>query len=554
LNDFNDMLCCCTPKEKKEETSPQEEKSKASFEPWEKAEFLMGEVIGQGALGEVRTARRKKDGKIVAVKRMSLSDLDEDDLEQVECEINLLQQCRHPNIVELYNIYKSEDDIFIIMEYLSGQPLYSRIISRAKKQLDLSIDSDDKYSVQLLTEESISFYISQILQGLYFLHSQRIVHGDIKPENIIFTSQKSKALKIIDFGYARKRTQFKYCNMPRGTPMYMAPDYLTGQYTENVDIWAVGIMTFELLYGYAPFQGNFMKRSSTIFTPKRIIQFASKGLHSEEKPGKGPWFNSDIDVSPEAKEFIRSLLHTDPVMRVTAEEALNLPWISEESHVVIDFKSVQHMLAFTNLNEIQQVFKPFLMTKDILNANILKNLKEAFNQVDTDGSGEIDYAEFCQCLKNAIEFELPEDISHDCFNAIDEDAGGTISYDEFVRWYAWTYIVSQDERIWRVVERKFDADGDGRITLDEIRQTCHSNPERAASISEEAMHALETLFQDRDAIAISEICKFCANSNAMDGRVNITESLRSIRMDKSEIQRILEDEDRIVIPTPSPDI
>mmetsp|Transcript_41939 Transcript_41939/g.88044 ORF Transcript_41939/g.88044 Transcript_41939/m.88044 type:complete len:213 (-) Transcript_41939:2-640(-) len=146
------------------------------------------------------------------------------------------------------------------------------------------------------------------------MHKRGIVHRDIKPENIMYeTSNRDSSLKIIDLGLAQKHCESSepLMNATVGTPYYIAPEVLQKKYGKSCDLWSIGVVSYILLCGYPPFDGaNDGETRSSVLSGE--YNFPSKDWK---------------DISKEAKDFIRRLLQMDATKRMTAEEALNHPWI-----------------------------------------------------------------------------------------------------------------------------------------------------------------------------------------------------------------------------------
>lgn len=164
----------------------------------------------------------------------------EQQLRQLKYEIEILSTIDHPNIIKLYDVYEDNKYIHLVFEYCSGGDLFDEIASRGH------------YS-----ENEAAGLIWKMLLSINHLHSVGICHRDIKPENFLFDSKLStKELKLIDFGlsskFGEKNQHFKSVV---GTPYYIAPEVIRGNYTKSCDIWSVGVILYLLLSGTLPFPG-----------------------------------------------------------------------------------------------------------------------------------------------------------------------------------------------------------------------------------------------------------------------------------------------------------
>lgn len=173
----------------------------------------------------------------VAIKVLDKEQL-RDNLENILAEIATLNTLDHPNIVKYYETYNDEKKIFLVMEYVTGEPLYEKI-SNAENQA--------------FTEKQVAGYIISLLHAINHCHALDICHRDVKPDNIMIMSDDT--VKLIDFGMAAV-SHAKELTETAGTPFYMAPEVIKHQYGKQSDIWSIGIILYTLVSGYFPFQGE----------------------------------------------------------------------------------------------------------------------------------------------------------------------------------------------------------------------------------------------------------------------------------------------------------
>ena len=177
-------------------------------------EFIIKEKLGEGAFGSVHLGINKQTGEKAAIKILEKIRLFRyQDKVRLEREIEILKKLKHPNIVQLYGVIETDNQILLIMEYIKGQELYQYILIKKK-----------------LSEEEACLYFKQIISGLEYLNKLKIAHRDIKTENILI-EQNSKTIKIIDFGlsntYGDKEN--KMLRTPCGSQFYAAPEMLKGE-------------------------------------------------------------------------------------------------------------------------------------------------------------------------------------------------------------------------------------------------------------------------------------------------------------------------------------
>lgn len=201
-------------------------------------------VIGKGAYAEVRKAICKKTGFARAVKIINKYEFTKSEIVQIENEVYILLKLDHPNILKVYNFYEDLNHFYIVTELCTGGELFDKIIMNG-----------------YLDEQQAANVMKDILSAISYCHKYGIVHRDLKPENILFLTKKlDSPIKLIDFGTSSLISKKEKLNRCCGTPYYIAPEVLDGQYNEKCDIWSVGIMMYIMLCGYPPFNGINDKR------------------------------------------------------------------------------------------------------------------------------------------------------------------------------------------------------------------------------------------------------------------------------------------------------
>src|SRR5678815_3917658 len=202
--------------------------------------------LGEGAMGVVYRARDTAIGRVVALKMLSAELGAEDELHRrFEREAEAIGRLSHPNIVTVYDLGKSDGQLFMAMELLEGDDLRSLI----ERKVDVPLAD----RVRILV---------QICEGLAYAHSRGVVHRDIKPANIVVTSNGK--VKILDFGLARVATRATITRkgMILGTPDYMAPEQAMGKLVDRrSDVFSTGSVFYEFLTGEKPFKGQTLQES-----------------------------------------------------------------------------------------------------------------------------------------------------------------------------------------------------------------------------------------------------------------------------------------------------
>ncbi|KYN32684.1 STE20-like serine/threonine-protein kinase [Trachymyrmex septentrionalis] len=270
---------------------------------------MVGE-LGDGAFGKVYKAQHKQSNQLAAAKMCALEG--EDDLSDFMIEIDILSECKHPNIVELHEAYFIEGKLWMLIEYCDGGAVDSIMVELEKA----------------LTEMQIAYICQHMTLGLTFLHKSKVVHRDLKAGNVLLTM--AGGVKIADFGVSakNKHTLQKHDTFI-GTPYWMAPEvvlcetFRDNPYDFKVDIWSLGITLIEFAQ---------MEPPNHEMSPMRVLLKIQKGDPPKlDQPGK--W-------SKEFNDFIAKALIKDPTSRPTADDLLKHPFISRN----LDPKPIRDLL------------------------------------------------------------------------------------------------------------------------------------------------------------------------------------------------------------------
>ncbi|CAG0916672.1 unnamed protein product [Notodromas monacha] len=260
-------------------------------------DYELIEKIGRGTYGSVFKAKKISTGEYAAIKKIQLEP--GDDFSEIEREIIMLKDCRHPNIVAYYESYWRRGHLSICMEYCSGGSIM------------------DLYRVTgPLSEKQIAFVCRETLRGLEYLHSRGKMHRDIKGANILITEEGDA--KLADFGVSAQITD-TFCKRKSfiGTPFWMAPEVAAvekkGGYNHLCDIWAVGITAIEMAELDPPYAELHPMRALFIMSKR---SFKPPTLKNKEK------WSSDF------RDFIKVALKKDPKKRPPAEHLLQHKFVT----------------------------------------------------------------------------------------------------------------------------------------------------------------------------------------------------------------------------------
>ncbi|XP_034390313.1 death-associated protein kinase 2 isoform X1 [Cyclopterus lumpus] len=269
--------------------------------------YEIGEELGSGQFAIVKRCIERSTGIEFAAKfikkRQSRASRRGVKRDEIEREVGILQQLQHNNVVALHDVYENRTDVVLILELVSGGELFDFLAQK-----------------ESLSEEEATRFIKQILDGVEYLHSKRIVHFDLKPENIMLLDRNVHLprIKLIDFGLAHKIEAGADFKNIFGTPEFVAPEIVNYEPLGlEADMWSIGVITYILLSGASPFLGD--TKQETLGNISALDYDFDEELFS--------------NTSELAKSFIRQLLVKDTRKRMTIQEALNHHWIKSWDHI-----------------------------------------------------------------------------------------------------------------------------------------------------------------------------------------------------------------------------
>ncbi|XP_033169079.1 phosphorylase b kinase gamma catalytic chain, skeletal muscle/heart isoform isoform X1 [Drosophila mauritiana] len=273
------------------------------------AKYEPKEILGRGISSTVRRCIEKETGKEFAAKIIDLGATTESGetnpyhmLEATRQEISILRQVMgHPYIIDLQDVFESDAFVFLVFELCPKGELFDYLTS-----------------VVTLSEKKTRTIMRQIFEGVEYIHAKSIVHRDLKPENILLDENHN--VKITDFGFAKQLQEGEKLTNLCGTPGYLAPETLkcnmfegSPGYSQEVDIWACGVIMFTLLVGCPPF----WHRKQMV-----MLRNIMEGKYSFTSP---EW----ADISEDPKDLIRKCLVVDPAQRITVKEVLRHPFFNQ---------------------------------------------------------------------------------------------------------------------------------------------------------------------------------------------------------------------------------
>ncbi|XP_020954701.1 serine/threonine-protein kinase ULK3 isoform X1 [Sus scrofa] len=288
--------------------------------------FILTERLGSGTYATVYKAYAKKDTReVVAIKCVAKKSLNKASVENLLTEIEILKGIRHPHIVQLkdFQVWTcggatpkegwrkdplskpplclssqwDSDNIYLIMEFCAGGDL-SRFI----------------HTRRILPEKVARVFMQQLASALQFLHERNISHLDLKPQNILLSSLEKPHLKLADFGFAQHMSPWDEKHVLRGSPLYMAPEMVCQrQYDARVDLWSVGVILYEALFGQPPFASRSFSELEEKIRSNRVIELPLRPL-----------------LSQDCRDLLQRLLERDPNRRISFQDFFAHPWVDLE--------------------------------------------------------------------------------------------------------------------------------------------------------------------------------------------------------------------------------
>ena len=373
--------------------------------------------------------------------------------EEIINEIFILKKLDHPQIIKIFEFYKTTEEYNIITEYCENGDLYNELINEAP-----------------FSEDYAAYILYQLLIALNCCHKLHILYRGLDPENILIAERNDKKypqIKMTNFGSSKIFHKDIFNEKMIGSPYYIAPEAIYNKkYNEKCDLWSCGVILYMMLSGKVPFGGH---------NEEEILKMVEKGsFNLSRKEFK--------KVSKSAIDLIKALLTVSPEKRLSAEEALNHIWfkelkikeiynqIKDENTINKLIKNIENYKRTSALQEtaLAYLVHNFPQMPDVVNACKL------FSQIDIDDDGKINEDELFKGLKVKLRGKISKKEVENIFKKLDMDGNGFIEYEEFVRAAVDKEFFVSDEII-QYAFKFFDKDNSGIITFDEIREVFESS-------------------------------------------------------------------------------
>ena len=310
-------------------------------------DLILLNYLDAGCFSEIFLSKKQGLNEILATKKISLNNMYQEPCFKnfLQNEINFLLEINHPNIIKLYDVKTKNDYIYLVMEYCNGGTLSS------------ALEKNKEKFGKPFSEKTVQFLMKQILSGVECLHSHGIIHSDLKLDNILLKYESkdcnilSSQIKIIDFNISTRSREYinnsnNFMNKRQEIiPMMVNDDFGDDIYDKKVDIWALGVLCFELLFGYEPYES----KDDTPINKQDIIIIIPQS------------------VSLEAQTFLLSMLQKNGNKRLSAFELLNHPFLSKKFETIQIKKKIsktpytaskKFIRLFSPQNSVRKSFRP----------------------------------------------------------------------------------------------------------------------------------------------------------------------------------------------------
>ena len=418
--------------------------------PWLYYKELL--TLGSGTYGTVKKVCLKKNELTIRALKIIPKENFVEGIDNVKLidEIAILKKLDHPNIMKIYECFVDKDNFYIISDFCDQGDLLGKLIKLGK-----------------MNEIVVKFLMGQILNAVAYLHSKKVLHGDIKLENILlYTASNNKGrrftsinmdinhllelqkeinraksvtirsrnyvndmlnyeVKLIDFGcskYFINKKKHQKLSGVIGTTLYCSPEVVDDLYDEKSDEWSCGVLMYILLCGEPPFKG---KTEEEVFQKIKKCQYSFKPKEFEE-------------VSDNCKDLIRKLLEPKKRKRIKASDALRHPFFTEffnPNKAMTANKDLNILKKLINFEKPKSKFHETILAficKNFINIDEEKKLRAVFRYLDKDEKNSISKEDLKRCL-NEININLPNEEFDKIFKLLDANQTDYIEYQEFLR-------------------------------------------------------------------------------------------------------------------------
>ncbi|XP_066906977.1 serine/threonine-protein kinase MARK2 isoform X6 [Halyomorpha halys] len=263
---------------------------RASDEP-HIGKYKLLKTIGKGNFAKVKLAKHVPTGKEVAIKIIDKTQLNPGSLQKLFREVRIMKMLDHPNIVKLFQVIETEKTLYLVMEYASGGEVFDYLVLHGR-----------------MKEKEARAKFRQIVSAVQYCHQKKIIHRDLKAENLLLDSEMN--IKIADFGFSNEFTPGNKLDTFCGSPPYAAPELFQGKKYDGpeVDVWSLGVILYTLVSGSLPFDGSTLRELR-----ERVLR------------GK---YRIPFYMSTDCENLLKKFLVLNPAKRASLEAIMKDKWMN----------------------------------------------------------------------------------------------------------------------------------------------------------------------------------------------------------------------------------
>lgn len=254
--------------------------------------YKLLKTIGKGNFAKVKLAKHVPTGKEVAIKIIDKTQLNPGSLLKLFREVRIMKMLDHPNIVKLFQVIETEKTLYLVMEYASGGEVFDYLVLHGR-----------------MKEKEARAKFRQIVSAVQYCHQKRIIHRDLKAENLLLDSEMN--IKIADFGFSNEFTPGNKLDTFCGSPPYAAPELFQGKKYDGpeVDVWSLGVILYTLVSGSLPFDGSTLRELR-----ERVLR------------GK---YRIPFYMSTDCENLLKKFLVLNPAKRASLETIMKDKWMNQ---------------------------------------------------------------------------------------------------------------------------------------------------------------------------------------------------------------------------------
>ena len=397
--------------------------------------------IGIGRCGAVYHAKDIKTNLPRAIKEFRISKMKNEDIKNFECEVKIIKSMDHPNIMKIYEVIESPYAYYLVCEYLEGRNLMEEILRGHK-----------------FNEKDIARYMEDILYAISYCNQEKYMHNDIRPDNMVFEGPGVNGkLKLIDFGQACGEDENDERTKKYGQIHFRAPETFVKVPSEaqlfdlraKKDVWSAGVIFYILL------------------TKKPLVAGSKDKDIKKFHKAYNPSSLDELGIDQLALNLLKAMLEKDPTMRVSAQEALNFPFLKKHRHPdkAAITETIAKMQTFISTSALDTKMMS-LVAVHLLTVEEEKSRSSVFKSLDLKFDGYLDQEELEEASN---QFGFPLENARTIAINSDLDASGKISYTEYLtcslNWKQFLNVEKID-----TVLGHFDVFRKGALTENELKK------------------------------------------------------------------------------------